>query len=310
VLVEDFYFYTKGSKVEKIKNYRAKENIFITAYQLIFLIVLSGVFLIVNQSDALTNDVCIIKWSNYATNNCTIKDWHSTNLTHRNQQATHDAFLYIFGHEPSYYDGYCYSSFPEGVCIDGTWGTKFLPPQCFNVTGIWDIYCGSDTDNDGLPDIADNCPDTYNPDQADSDNDGIGNACDAITTTTTILSTTTTSVSTTTTAPPTLVELSSISAEPSHKEIIIKWTTESEIDNAGFNLYRADSADGEYIKINDSLILAEGSSTNKANYEFVDTAVKNRKTYYYKLEDIDLNGTATMHGPVSATPRWIFGFRN
>jgi hypothetical protein len=31
--------------------------------------------------------------------------------------------------------------------------------------------------------------------------------------------------------------------------------------------------------------------------------VKNRETYWYKLEDIDLNGKSTMHGPVSATSR-------
>ena len=54
-----------------------------------------------------------------------------------------------------------------------------------------------------------------------------------------------------------------------------------------------------------SLIPAQGSSTQGASYEFVDTDVKNRKTYYYKLEDIDLNGTSTMHGPVSATPRLL-----
>jgi hypothetical protein len=36
--------------------------------------------------------------------------------------------------------------------------------------------------------------------------------------------------------------------------------------------------------------------------------VQNRKTYYYKLEDIDLNGTSTMHVPMSATPRWVLGY--
>jgi hypothetical protein len=35
--------------------------------------------------------------------------------------------------------------------------------------------------------------------------------------------------------------------------------------------------------------------------------VKNRKNYYYKLEDIDLKGTSNMHGPVSAMPRIING---
>ena len=102
-------------------------------------------------------------------------------------------------------------------------------------------------------------------------------------------------------------ELSSFTATPKAGKVILQWTTESETDNAGFNLYRSESEDGEYIKINDSLIPAQGSSTQGASYEFIDNDVKNRKTYYYKLEDIDLNGTSTMHGPVSATPRWIFG---
>ncbi len=35
--------------------------------------------------------------------------------------------------------------------------------------------------------------------------------------------------------------------------------------------------------------------------------VRNRKAYSYKLEYVDLNGTATLHGPVQATPRLIYG---
>src|SRR6185295_11449427 len=35
-----------------------------------------------------------------------------------------------------------------------------------------------DLDDDGIPDELDNCPTTPNPDQADGDGDGIGNACD------------------------------------------------------------------------------------------------------------------------------------
>ena len=107
--------------------------------------------------------------------------------------------------------------------------------------------------------------------------------------------------------PMTVIELADFMAEPGNRKVTIVWTTASEIDNAGFNIYRAESRDGEYIQINDTLITGQGFATQGAVYEFVDTEVQNRKTYYYKLEDIDLNGTSTMHGAESATPRWIYG---
>ena len=37
---------------------------------------------------------------------------------------------------------------------------------------------GRDGDRDGIPDSMDNCPKSFNPDQKDSDGDGIGDACD------------------------------------------------------------------------------------------------------------------------------------
>jgi len=106
----------------------------------------------------------------------------------------------------------------------------------------------------------------------------------------------------------TLVNLSSLKAIPSNRRVTIRWATESEIDNAGFNIYRAEE-NGDYIKLNNGIISAQGSSTTGASYEFVDIRVQNRKTYSYKLEDIDLNGAARVHGPVDATPRLLYLFQ-
>ena len=105
----------------------------------------------------------------------------------------------------------------------------------------------------------------------------------------------------------TLITLSSFTSVAKAGQVMLAWSTESEIANAGFNLYRSDSEGGEYAKINGSLISAKGSPTQGASYEFIDTNVQNRKTHYYKLEDIDLNGTSTFHREISATPRWIYG---
>ena len=38
-----------------------------------------------------------------------------------------------------------------------------------------------DRDGDNTPNLTDNCPDSANPDQADRDNDGIGDTCDPLT---------------------------------------------------------------------------------------------------------------------------------
>ncbi len=44
--------------------------------------------------------------------------------------------------------------------------------------GAFEVQQVGDQDKDGILDSADNCPLTFNPDQADFDNDGIGDRCD------------------------------------------------------------------------------------------------------------------------------------
>jgi hypothetical protein len=105
----------------------------------------------------------------------------------------------------------------------------------------------------------------------------------------------------------TLITLSSFTAKASNGRVKLEWVTEAEIDNVGFNIYRSESENAGYEKINPELIAAKGSEIKGAKYVFTDNIAKNRKTYFYKLEDIDKYGTKTMHGPKSATPRLILG---
>jgi len=105
---------------------------------------------------------------------------------------------------------------------------------------------------------------------------------------------------------PTVIELTYFAAEPGNDTVQLVWKTETETENVGFNVLRGATRDGEYSKINAALIPAQGDSTQGATYDFSDNAVKNGKAYYYKLEDIDQNGSSTYHGPVKSTPRLIY----
>jgi len=123
-----------------------------------------------------------------------------------------------------------------------------------------------------------------------------------LTTTTTITGSTTT-----TSAIPTVIELSNFSAIPGDGEVTLMWRTESEIDTAGFNIYRGVIGSAEMTKLNKTLIPAKGTATSGAEYTYVDNDVRNGFIYIYKLEDVDTAGTVTEHKPVRAAPRWIYG---
>jgi len=98
---------------------------------------------------------------------------------------------------------------------------------------------------------------------------------------------------------PTAVELARFEGWPEGMAIHVEWETVTEIDNLGFNLYRAESPDGPYVKLNEELIPSQApGSPIGAVYVWLDGAVVVGRSYYYMLEDVDIYGNATMHGPV------------
>ena len=73
-------------------------------------------------------------------------------------------------------------------------------------------------------------------------------------------------------------------------EIVIRWITESELNNAGFNILRSETRNGEFIKINTSLIAGQGTTSERTTYEWKDSTAKPTVVYYYQIQDVSLDG--------------------
>ena len=103
------------------------------------------------------------------------------------------------------------------------------------------------------------------------------------------------------------VTLSHFSAEHTDAGIILKWTTESEVDNAGFYIYRSKTKDGEFKVVNTELIQGAGTIGERNEYTWTDTTAKPNTVYYYRIEDVSHAGvreqlaTVRLRGFVSAS---------
>jgi hypothetical protein len=92
------------------------------------------------------------------------------------------------------------------------------------------------------------------------------------------------------------ITLASFTAQAYRGTVSINWTTATEINTAGFLVYRSSTADAPQVKIAGNLIAAEGSGVSGASYGITDTP--RYGTYYYWLEDVDYSGQSSLHGPV------------
>ncbi|MFQ5708455.1 MAG: Ig-like domain-containing protein [bacterium] len=91
------------------------------------------------------------------------------------------------------------------------------------------------------------------------------------------------------------VELSSFMAQlDGFNGVKILWNTSREIDNLGFNVLRSLSRTGNFTKLNDQLIPPSATGA----YQFKDAHVVVGQRYYYILEDVDVRGAKTRHGPI------------
>ncbi len=101
---------------------------------------------------------------------------------------------------------------------------------------------------------------------------------------------------------PLAANLASFEAIPQPDHVLVTWETTSEIDNLGFNLYRATTPSGPQQPLNTTLIPSQAPGSSQGFvYTWPDFAVTAGTTYYYWLEAVSATGGTVLHGPVSAT---------
>lgn len=91
--------------------------------------------------------------------------------------------------------------------------------------------------------------------------------------------------------------------------VTVTWETASEVDAAGFRLYRSADAEGPFELLSEELIRAEGDPLVGSNYSHKDTNVTWGQRYYYQLEEVSLTGAASRYPQTVAAhagPGWLW----
>jgi hypothetical protein len=88
-------------------------------------------------------------------------------------------------------------------------------------------------------------------------------------------------------------------------KVKVQWTTESEINNLGFEVYRALEKEADYVLLSgyetNPDLTGQGNSSVRHEYSYTDKSAEPETTYWYKLADLDYMGVKTFHDPVSVT---------
>ena len=103
------------------------------------------------------------------------------------------------------------------------------------------------------------------------------------------------------------VELSSFTAIPTAEYFVrLNWVTQSETGVSGFKIYRGRNND--LAEATDMNVFIEATNTGTTQmYSYVDNELTGDGTYYYWLQNIDLDGGSRYYGPVTATVSQIGG---
>ncbi len=73
-------------------------------------------------------------------------------------------------------------------------------------------------------------------------------------------------------------------------QVVITWSTQSELNNAGFFIKRSQQRDGQFQVINATMVAGAGTTSEKQFYTYTDSTAQPNVVYYYQIEDVSLDG--------------------
>ncbi len=91
-------------------------------------------------------------------------------------------------------------------------------------------------------------------------------------------------------------------AEPEVYKNTLKWSTASEVDNFGYDVYRGDSENGPFTRINETPIPGAGTTDLPSRYQYVDDTIDPDREYWYYVESISMSGQRERFTPVFKAP--------
>lgn len=95
-----------------------------------------------------------------------------------------------------------------------------------------------------------------------------------------------------------------VAPEAADKELTnaIRWSTASESDNFGFDVYRSEDRGGPFERVTDHPLAGGGTTDLPRTYRFVDEDIQAGQAYFYYVESISLSGERKRFTPVMRAP--------
>jgi hypothetical protein len=82
----------------------------------------------------------------------------------------------------------------------------------------------------------------------------------------------------------------------------LHWSTASEVDNFGYDIYRGEAEKGPFTRINAKPVAGAGTTDLPTHYEYVDDTIDPDKDYYYYVESISMSGQREIFTPTFKAP--------